>query len=124
MTDAPRNRHAPRRRVLKGAVIGYNDRRSTLPCTVRDLSDTGARLRTDSAINVPDTFVLIIELDGFEAECKVVWRKSPDLAVTFVAPPRSVAPTRTQVVTAPARGKVSLRRKPIMPLPLAQAAAA
>ena len=81
----------------QGAIIAYNDRRSTLPCTVRDLSETGARLRVDSA---PDAFTLIIELDGAEDDCKVIWRKPPQLAVTFVGPLRKVTPTRAQVVTA------------------------
>ena len=98
MTYGADKRRSPRRRVLKGAIIAYNNRRSTLPCTVRDLSETGARLRTDSAVNAPDTFTLIIELDGFEADCKVTWRKSPELAVMFVGPPRKVTPRRVQVV--------------------------
>ncbi len=106
-------RRAPRRRVLKGAIIAYNDRRSTIPCTVRDLSDTGARLRADGSINAPDTFLLIIELDGIEADCKVVWRKSPDLAVTFVSPPRKVPAKRAQIIAALIpEPKPSLRRKP------------
>jgi PilZ domain len=105
-------RRAPRRRVLKGAIVAYNDRRSTLSCTVRDISDTGARLRMGGSINAPDTFLLIIELDGFEADCRVVWRKAPDLAVTFVSPPRKVPPKRSQSVAALVpEGKPSLRRK-------------
>lgn len=106
-------RRTPRRRVLKGAIVAYNDRRSTIPCTVRDISDTGARLNADGSINVPDTFLLIVELDGIEADCRVVRRKSPELAVTFLSPPRKIAPTRAQVVTAIIpEGKPSLRRKP------------
>jgi hypothetical protein len=113
MSDARDDkRRAPRRRILKGAIIAYNDRRSTLPCTVRDISETGARVRTESSINAPDTFVLIIELDGLEADCKVVWRKSPELAVTFLAPPRKVSPRRSQVVSLIIpEAKRSLRRK-------------
>ena len=79
-------RRGPRRRVLKGAIVAYNDRRSTMPCFVRDISDTGARLRMDCSMSPPDTFLLIIELDGIEVDCEVVWRKQPDLAVAFVSP--------------------------------------
>ena len=112
MRDGKDERRSLRRRVLKGAIIAYNDRRSTLPCTVRDLSETGARLRADNAISPPDTFTLIIELDGFEADCKVIWRKPPELAVTFVGPLRKVTPRRAQVVTALIpESKPSLRRK-------------
>ena len=94
-------RRSPRRRVLKGGIIAFNDRRSTLPCVIRDISEIGARLRTETAsVSAPDTFVLIIELDGFEADCQVVWRKAQELAVTFVAPPRHVTPRRAQIVKA------------------------
>jgi hypothetical protein len=113
MADQKDNRRASRRRILKGAIIAYNDRRSTLQCSVRDISETGARLRVDGSINAPDTFVLIIELDGTEADCQVVWRKPPDLAVVFVSPPRKVPPKRAQTVTALVpESKPSLRRKP------------
>jgi hypothetical protein len=113
VSDATDKRRAPRRRMLKGGIIAFNDRRSTIPCTVRDLSQTGARLRVDLLVSAPDTFVLIIELDGIEADCKVVWRKPPYLAVQFDAPPRRVPPRRAQVVTALVRdNKPSLRRKP------------
>lgn len=106
-------RRGPRRRVLKGAIVAYNDRRSTISCSVRDISDTGARLRVDGSMHAPDTFLLIIELDGIEADCEVVWRKSPDLAVAFVSPPRKVSPKRAQVVAAIVQEvKPSLRRKP------------
>ena len=114
MSDPPEDkRRSPRRRVLKGAIVAYNDRHSTIPCTVRDISDTGARLRTEGTVSAPDTFLLIVEIDGLEADCSVVWRKAPDLAVRFVSPPRKVPPKRAQVVTALAHGqKPSLRRKP------------
>jgi PilZ domain len=106
-------RRAPRRRVLKGAIVAYNDRHSTIPCVVRDISDVGARLRTDGVMNAPDTFLLIVELDGIEADCAVVWRRPPDLAVTFVGPSRKVTPKRRQVVAALVQGETpSLRRKP------------
>jgi hypothetical protein len=114
MSDPPEEkRRAPRRRVLKGAIVAYNDRHSTIPCVVRDISDTGARLRTDGAMNAPDTFLLIVELDGMEADCTVVWRRPPDLAVAFVGSPRKVTPRRSQVVAALVLGATpSLRRKP------------
>ena len=47
------------------------------------------------------------------AAVKVVWRKAPDFAVKFVAPPRKVSPRRAQVVAALVQdAKPSLRRKP------------
>lgn len=106
-------RQAPRRRVLKGGVVAYHDRFSSLSCTVRDISATGARLRMESSIIVPDRFELIIEIDGMEVLCEVVARRGNEIAVRFVAPPRVVTPRRAQVVKAVVpTGPPTLRRKP------------
>jgi hypothetical protein len=97
-------RIAPRRRVLKAGVAASNDRHITVACTVRDVSSTGARLRTDSSLSIPDTFELIIEVDGLEANCEVVWRRGSEVGARFLGAPRIVAAKRTQVInplTAP-----------------------
>jgi hypothetical protein len=113
--DKPRveRRQSPRRRVLKGGVVAFNDRYVTLPCTVRDLSDGGARLRIEGSLTAPDTFELIIDIDGLEAACEVVSRRGNELSVRFTAPPRMVPPRRMQVVNAitPAT-QPSLRKRP------------
>lgn len=102
-----------RRRVLKAGIIAFNDRHSTLPCTVRNVSDTGAMLRMPRTITPPDTFELLIELDGLEASCTVVWRRGEDVGVRFDKPPRKIPPRRSQVVAAVVPAKTpSLRRKP------------
>jgi hypothetical protein len=106
-------RVALRRRVLKAGVVAYNDRHVTLPCTVRDVSATGARVRVEGSISAPDTFELIIDIDGFEANCHVVWRKGNEIGVRFLAAPRMVAPKRDQVINPMLpTPKASLRRKP------------
>lgn len=107
------HRGAPRRRVLKAGLVAYNDRHSTLSCTVRDISATGARVRVDGSVSPPDTFDLIVQIDGLEASCRVVWRNGPEVGVQFLAAPRMVAAKRQQVINplAPAE-KPSLRRKP------------
>jgi hypothetical protein len=115
-------RQAPRRRILKTAIIAFNDRYSTIPCAVRDLSATGARLRVNATTNVPDTFELIIELDGLEASCQIVWRKADDIGVRFISTPRLAAPKRFQVVAPVLPAETpSLRRKPKSSIPPAPA---
>jgi hypothetical protein len=110
---SPDRRQAQRRRVLKGGVVAFNDHYSSLPCIVRDISETGARLRIEGSMNAPDRFDLIIEIDGLEASCEVVSRKASELAVRFVSPPRRVAPRRAQVVQALVPTKPpTLRRQP------------
>jgi hypothetical protein len=106
-------RQAPRRRVLKAGIVAFNDRYVSLPCTVRDISATGARLRVDGSINVPDKFELIVEIDGMEVLCEVVSRKANQIAVRFVSPPRMLPPRRVQVVMALVPPTPpTLRRKP------------
>jgi PilZ domain len=92
--DDKERRAAPRRRVLKGAIIAYGDRKMSLPCTVRNLSTTGARVRIEDAVSAPDSFILFIEMDGIEVDCEVVHRSDKDLGVKFVSPTRSVKPKR------------------------------
>ena len=115
-TQGNRNeaRAALRRRVLKSGIAASNDRRLTVSCTVRDLSATGARLRVEGLRTVPDTFELIIDLDGLEADCQVMWRKGGEVGVRFVSAPRTVAAKRSQVINplVPQRAP-SLRRAPI-----------
>jgi hypothetical protein len=111
---ARETRVAPRRRVLKSGIIAFNDRYSALPCTVRNLSATGAHLRAEGSINAPNTFELLIELDGFEANCEVLWRKDKDIGVRFLSAPRMVAPKRAQVVNALVPNQPpNLRRNPL-----------
>jgi hypothetical protein len=106
-------RIASRRRMLKAGVIAYNDRHVTISCTVRDISATGARLRVEGSVSAPDTFELMIPLDGLEASCQVMWRANSDIGVRFLAAPRTVAAKRAQVINplTPAQAP-SLRRKP------------
>ncbi len=106
-------RNALRKRVLKGGFIAFSARHATLPCVVRDISASGARLQVEQATTVPDTFELIVELDGFEAPCVVVWRRATEVGVTFLSTPAKVMPKRQQVVgvTSPIN-KATLRRTP------------
>jgi hypothetical protein len=111
MSEARKSR---RRRVLKGAISAFNLRHSTIRCCVRDMSETGCRLLTDGSIAIPDTFTLIIELDGFEADCEVVWRTASDVGVRFTSAPRFATPKRVQVLR-PTRSptRPTLRRKAV-----------
>jgi hypothetical protein len=111
MTEQDKRR-ASRKRVLKGATMIFNDRSSTLSCTVRDISETGARLRVPKGQAVPSQFDLLIEVDGLQAPCTVTWRRGEEIGVAFDAPPSVGIPMRAQVVTALDNSGPSLRRKP------------
>ena len=99
---------------MKAGIVSYNGGNITFPCVVRDISDTGARIRTDEDRHPPDTFQLLIELDGVVADCEVVWRNGNQVGVRFLGQPQLGSPKRTQVIyPSEIRQNVAVRRKPV-----------
>lgn len=76
--------HASRRRVLKGGLIVFNNRSSTIDCTVRSIGEDGATLDVFSAVGVPERFRLAIAADRFEAQCRILSQREKRLEVAFV----------------------------------------
>jgi len=75
-------RIAPRFRVSKPAQIEYGGDKT--PCTIRDLSVTGAALElSDRSATIPPTFTLIVPDDKLKLPCRVVWRTAFRMGVTF-----------------------------------------
>jgi diguanylate cyclase (GGDEF)-like protein len=72
-----------RRRVLKGAKIAFNGGRSSIDCTVRELSDASARLSVISTAEIPEEFKLGIMADQIHRLCKVILRRDSELEVVF-----------------------------------------
>jgi len=64
-------RQEPRGRTLKSARIVFNDRCSTVDCTVRNLSAHGALLLLPTSLGVPTEFELW--LDGVTHLAHIVW---------------------------------------------------
>jgi len=76
-------RAAQRHRTLKGGRIVVNDGFSTFDCTVRNLSDTGAKLVISSSLAIPQRFELAMQ-DGRRFTCEVAWRSETEIGVRFV----------------------------------------
>ncbi|WP_281180583.1 PilZ domain-containing protein [Devosia elaeis] len=76
-------RSSARRRVLKQARMSFNGGRSTIDCVLRNLSDTGARLKVTSPLGVPDRFELVLLTDKRTLACRVVWRSAEEIGVVF-----------------------------------------
>ena len=72
-----------RRRVLKGGRILFNDRNSSITCTVRSLSDEGAGIDVINTAGVPPRFDLEIMADRFLRRCHVVSQTQKHLEVEF-----------------------------------------
>ncbi|MEZ5831758.1 MAG: hypothetical protein R3D05_11305 [Dongiaceae bacterium] len=76
-------REQPRRTVIKGARIVFNDRKSTLDCRVRDLTEDGARLDFSTQQLLPHEFEL--HLAGSPVRrCGLRWARGTFVGVCFL----------------------------------------
>ena len=82
-----------RPRVLKTGKIVLNHDWSVIDCTIRDLTELGARLRCSDQVAVPAEFKLLVPSLGTVRPARAVWRSGADIGVVFTgeakpAPPR------------------------------------
>ncbi len=89
-----------RNRVLKEAFASWNGLFSSISCQVRDMSETGARVRLADSTILPDQFFLLIPIDGKEWPCEIRWRKPGEVGVSFIGMPRISSLHRSQVLNA------------------------
>jgi hypothetical protein len=59
----------------------HGDNHATLDCLVVDLSDTGARIRTDSADDLPESFYVICHSDRSAMAVEMIWRSASEVGV-------------------------------------------
>ena len=72
------------RTFWKGTVLFPGGLRST-ECTVRNFSETGARLDCGGVGDIPDHFQLKIpQKNGAVFHCKVAWRQTGEIGVHFL----------------------------------------
>jgi diguanylate cyclase (GGDEF)-like protein len=74
----------PRRRVLKGGQILFNNRSSSVDCTVRSISDDSAGIDVSDALGLPKRFELTIPADDLLKSCRVVSKTDRHIEVEFV----------------------------------------
>lgn len=81
-TDA---RSAPRQRVLKRGQIVTPGTGSTIDCTLRNMSQTGAALRFDMFFALPEEFDLLLVGAGQKRRVRVRWQNGVDVGVQYLA---------------------------------------
>jgi len=74
-------RTAARFRVLKGGLVAIDG--GSIPCTVRNMSSTGAAVEFAQRVDLPATFTLVIERDRFARRCRPVWRNERRVGMAF-----------------------------------------
>lgn len=72
-----------RRRVLKAGSIMFNDRRSTIDCTIKSIGADSAGLSVSNSAGIPPEFVLSIKGEGFETMCRVIAQDRQNVEVAF-----------------------------------------
>ncbi len=78
-------RAAARQQTLRTGIIEFATSRGstvTIPCTIRDVSATGARLQLNSSLWIPKQITLIFS-GGLRKDCKVAWRKGRLIGAAF-----------------------------------------
>ena len=78
-------RRGRRQRVLKKAVIVFNNGQCSMGCQILDISDTGAKLLPADVFSCPREFVLQ-PMKGQPHQCVVMWRKGLQMGVRYVEP--------------------------------------
>ncbi len=86
-------RLAPRQRTYLGAYASSPDWPSIFKCLVRNVTETGARLRFETAYNGPDEFELHIPQLKATRQVRLVWRNEDEAGVTFLTPVKRMLTT-------------------------------
>lgn len=107
--ESPRN--PPRQRTLKGARIVFNNGRSSIDVLIRDMSESGAKLKLGTAgWAAPDAFDLVVlnTNSGVSTtyHCEKRWQRGDLVGARFVDPP----PRRTPAIPAAVHVRHTLTR--------------
>jgi hypothetical protein len=89
--SGPEHRHAQRRRTLKQGRVILTDS-TTMDCTIRDLSEGGARLVFGGATQLPKTFALLLLSDHTRRPAELLWQRGLSAGIAFTGPATAAPP--------------------------------
>ncbi len=81
---SPDHRRAHRQRVLLAGKLVYGEADLTIDCTIRNLSPTGAKVKTAGPVALPSRLHLIEVKTGQAFDCEVAWRRTPEIGLRFL----------------------------------------
>ncbi|MBR0910645.1 helix-turn-helix domain-containing protein [Bradyrhizobium japonicum] len=79
------HRAAARHQTLRTGIVEFDNGTGSLirvPCTIRDVSGSGARLQLNSSLWVAEQFTLVFS-SGLRKDCRVAWRKGRLIGSAF-----------------------------------------
>jgi hypothetical protein len=77
-------RSSTRQKSFLQGRIYYNNRRSSVDCLVRDISDTGAKLIFSGSVSFPDVVDVYLSNKDEVRRARVQWRRGDEAGVDFV----------------------------------------
>lgn len=73
-----------RRRILKSALVQFNNGFGSLECVLRDLNSNGAKVSMGQTAGIPNRFRLSIAGERTPIEALIRWRTPRDMGVSFL----------------------------------------
>ncbi len=92
-TTTDNKRGAARSRVLKSCKVVNMNQWSVIDCTVRDLSETGAKLICGDPKAIPNEFRFLLPTENTIRNARVAWRRIDTVGIEFTGP-KTRAPVR------------------------------
>ena len=80
----PERPRRTRKRVLLAGFITYSNGLHTLNCSVKDISEDGARIVASGALPFPDQIYLVVINRRSAHQAVVVWRRGQQAGLKFV----------------------------------------
>jgi hypothetical protein len=89
-------RFAPRRNSQTPAQIYFDGTAQSVPCLIRDMSTTGAKLELKEGWDNPfkseasqmERIKLVVRMDRVMYECRIIRRGETELGVKFISAPK------------------------------------
>src|SRR4249919_2550491 len=104
----------PRGRTFLAGKVISNYGQSTIDCTVRRISDTGAVIEVESVIGIPEHFHLLIPGEGDPQPCRRSWQSEKQIGLVFETV--ELAGAETQTGSGEERGADQLVRTQMLAL--------
>ncbi len=94
-------RRSRRKDTALPAMLTFHNMRLTVPCTVADMSGSGAKLSFPTTMqqqfgdmeHLPDKCILVLKADRLQVDVQIMWRRQGKIGVRFLTPPRPMAPS-------------------------------
>lgn len=76
-------RAIPRQKSFLQGRVFYNNRRTSVDCIIRDITESGARLKFADTVPVPQAFELHIPNKDETFHVRVIWNHGQEMGVVF-----------------------------------------